>query len=144
MGFLFFPLSGRLATQNSSGCRYASFSRGTLLEHPRLLAQRLLERVIAVHIQPLCVHALRFFAQLEVYPYIVFRNDARTVGLAFKRLFDGHLRHEIQVNVFRHIQNGTLDEVRGIERNKEMSRKSERLRIKGYETQIDTRFVIDL
>ena len=113
--------------------------RLTLIEQLRRLCIGYVKRVVSVNVQSPGIHSLGFLAQLKIHTDIVLGQQAGTVGRAGKGLFNRHVRHEIQVNVFRYIQNDLLHEVSRIEGHIQVPGKPESFRVERYEAQIHTR-----
>ena len=94
--------------------------------------------MVAVYVQPSGIHSLRFFRQLEIDIYIIFGNNTCTIFRLFECLLNSHSADEVQVDVFRNIQDCFLNEISRIERNEKMSGKSETFRNERNESQVYT------
>ena len=91
-----------------------------------------------VDVQAAGIQAFAVFRKLEVDLNVVFHRQPGAVRRAPEFLFDGQSRNEVQVDFLRHVEYGFLHEIGGIERDVEVSRESEGLRVEGHEGEVDT------
>ena len=103
---------------------------------------RFFEGMVGVLVQSAGIHSLRVFLQLEVHGDVVLGDEPRVVFGALEGLLDGHLRHEVQVDVLGHIEHGFLHEVGGVQCHVEVSCEAERFRVEGCEAQVHARMVV--
>ena len=100
--------------------------------------------MVGIFVQSAGIHAFRIFLEFEVYNNVVFRDKTDIVFGSLESLFNGHLRHEVQIDVFGNIQYGFLDKICGIKGYIKMSRKTECFRVEWNKTEVYTRLVVYL
>ena len=105
--------------------------RSRLFKDSKLRCIRL-EGMIRIDNQTLGKHPFAFLTEFEVYPNIIFGNEACSIRFATKSLVDSHVGDKVQIDILRYIQENATDEIGRIKRNIEMSGESERFRVKGH------------